>query len=171
MTQQHAEPPMIGEPASRLERELVEERRLLDGVTRISSLLASELDAERLISKLIDEATSVVGAQFGAFFYKVVEDSGESYLLYTLSGAPRSAFEQFGLPRKTPLFAATFDGEGPVRSDDIREDARYGKMPPHRGMPVGHLPVVSYLAVPVKNRSGEVLGGLFFGHERRAVFG
>ena len=31
-------------------------------------------------------------------------------------------------------------------------------------MPEGHLPVRSYLAVPVISRSGEVLGGLFFGH-------
>jgi signal transduction histidine kinase/ActR/RegA family two-component response regulator len=31
-------------------------------------------------------------------------------------------------------------------------------------MPRGHLPVRSYLAVPVKGRTGEVIGGLFFGH-------
>lgn len=154
-----------------LEVELAEERRLLDGVTRISSLLASELDAERLISRLIDDATRLVGAQFGAFFYNVTNDRGESYLLYTLSGAPRSAFEHFGMPRKTAVFAPTFDGEGPVRSDDITQDPRYGKNSPHYGMPSGHLPVVSYLAVPVKNRAGDVLGGLFFGHEKRAVFG
>jgi PAS domain S-box-containing protein len=38
-------------------------------------------------------------------------------------------------------------------------------------MPAGHLPVTSYLAVPVRSRTGEVLGGLFFGHERPGVFG
>jgi two-component sensor histidine kinase len=37
-------------------------------------------------------------------------------------------------------------------------------------MPKGHLPVVSYLAVPVISRSGEVLGGLFFGHGGVGVF-
>jgi signal transduction histidine kinase len=57
-----------------------------------------------------------------------------------------------------------------VRSDDITKDERYGKNPPHGGMPEGHLPVVSYLAVPVISRSGEVLGGLFFGHSARGVF-
>src|SRR5205085_12585654 len=41
---------------------------------------------------------------------------------------------------------------------------------PYHGMPKGHLPVTSYLAVPVISRSGEVLGGLFFGHERAGVF-
>jgi two-component sensor histidine kinase len=37
-------------------------------------------------------------------------------------------------------------------------------------MPEGHLAVVSYLAVPVIARSGEVIGGLFFGHDRAGVF-
>ena len=43
-------------------------------------------------------------------------------------------------------------------------------MAPHHGMPTGHLPVRSYLAVPVKSRSGEVIGGLFFGHSQTGVF-
>jgi signal transduction histidine kinase/CheY-like chemotaxis protein len=37
-------------------------------------------------------------------------------------------------------------------------------------MPKGHLPVRSYLAVPVKAASDEVLGGLFFGHSQVGVF-
>ena len=37
-------------------------------------------------------------------------------------------------------------------------------------MPKGHLPVVSYLAVPVRSHGGDVIGGLFFGHEQRGVF-
>src|SRR3546814_9184368 len=37
-------------------------------------------------------------------------------------------------------------------------------------MPEGHLPVRSYLAVPVISRSGEVIGGLFFGHADIGVF-
>ncbi len=37
-------------------------------------------------------------------------------------------------------------------------------------MPHGHLPVKSYLAVPVISRSQEVLGGLFFGHPEVGVF-
>ena len=49
-------------------------------------------------------------------------------------------------------------------------DPRYGTMAPHHGMPKGHLPVRSYLAVPVRSRSGEVIGGLFFGHSETGVF-
>jgi signal transduction histidine kinase len=50
------------------------------------------------------------------------------------------------------------------------KDRRYGHNAPHKGMPDGHLPVRSYLAVPVRSRSGEVLGGLFFGHPEPGVF-
>jgi PAS domain S-box-containing protein len=57
-----------------------------------------------------------------------------------------------------------------VRVADIQQDSRYGKNPPHHGIPAGHLPVHSYLAVPVVSRSGEVIGGLFFGHSLAGVF-
>jgi signal transduction histidine kinase len=57
-----------------------------------------------------------------------------------------------------------------VRSADITAESHYGRMAPHHGMPAGHLPVKSYLAVPVRSRTGAVLGGLFFGHERAGVF-
>ena len=75
------------------------------------------------------------------------------------------------MPRNTAVFDPTFRGAGVVRSGDITADARYGRNAPYHGMPHGHLPVRSYLAVPVKARDGEVLGGLFFGHERTDVFG
>lgn len=68
------------------------------------------------------------------------------------------------------MFAPTFLGQGIVRSDDITKDPRYGKNSPRKGMPEGHLPVRSYLAVSVISRTGEVLGGLFFGHARTGVF-
>ena len=52
-----------------------------------------------------------------------------------------------------------------------RGRAGIGQNAPYHGMPQGHLPVRSYLAVPVISRSGEVLGGLFFGHHEVGVFG
>jgi len=128
------------------------------------SLNAARLDLETLAQRVTDEATALVGAGFGAFFYDVVNEQGESYLLYTVSGAPREAFTRFGLPRNTPIFAPTFAGEGVVRLADVKQDPRYGSMAPHHGIPPGHPPVTSYLAVPVISRTGAVLGGLFFGH-------
>ena len=86
------------------------------------------------------------------------------FTLYALSGAFKDVFATFPHPRATPLFAPTFRGDGTVRMDDATKDARYGQWGPHPGLPPGHPPVRSYLAVPVKSDTGEVLGGLFFGH-------
>ena len=146
-------------------------RNEIETLNRIGNTLASELDVERIVQTVTDAATSLSGAQFGAFFYTVLDAQGEKFTLFTLSGAPREAFEPFGHPRPTPVFAPTFYGEGVVRSDDITKDPRYGQMPPYHGMPPKHLPVRSYLAVPVMSRGGGVIGGLFFGHGEPGVFG
>jgi PAS domain S-box-containing protein len=141
-----------------------QEARRLAILLRVGKEIASELNLERAVQIVTDAATELTEAAFGSFFYNVLDEAGERYTLYTLSGAPKESFAGFPMPRNTKVFAPTFAGEGVVRSDDIRADPRYGRNHPHYGMPKGHLPVRSYLAVPVTSRSGEVVGGLFFGH-------
>ena len=146
------------------------EARTLEVLNSTGIAVAAELDLERLVQMVTDAGVELSNAQFGAFFYNVHKETGESYTLYTISGVPREAFSSFPMPRNTAIFEPTFRGRGPMRSDDILKDARYGKSAPYHGMPEGHLPVRSYLAVPVISRSGEVLGGLFFGHSQPHVF-
>lgn len=146
------------------------ERRLVQALSRIASASARLNDLERIVQLATDEATELSGAQFGAFFYNVVGPDEDAYRLYAISGAPIAAFERFPMPRATDIFRPTFDGKPPVRIDDVLADPRYGHNPPHNGMPRGHLPVRSYLAVPVFAPDGAVLGGLFFGHEHVGVF-
>jgi signal transduction histidine kinase len=145
-------------------------RETAEVLNRVGSVLSAELNPERLTQTVTDIATQAVGAEFGALFHNVLDESGESYKLHTLSGVPRESFANLPMPRNTHLFGPTFRGERVVRSDDITKDPRYGQDPPHHGTPQGHLPVRSYLAVPVRSRTGEVLGGLFFGHSRPGVF-
>ena len=152
------------------EQALTEHTRTLELLNRASAALARESDLERLVQTVTDVGVALCGAEFGAFFYNVINEEGRSYMLYTLSGAPREAFSEFPMPRNTAVFAPTFMGESIVRSDDITLDPRYGLNAPRKGMPPGHLPVRSYLVVPVVSRSGEVLGGLFFGHSKPGVF-
>jgi PAS domain S-box-containing protein len=136
----------------------------------IAELILGELDLGRIVQAVTDTATRLTGAQFGAFFYNVSDRKGGSYMLYTLSGVDRETFANFPMPRATPMFGPTFRGEGTVRIGDVHRDPRYGQWAPYHGMPEGHLPVRSYLAVPVLSDQGHVLGGLFFGHERADVF-
>jgi PAS domain S-box-containing protein len=153
------------------EHALLRQTRRLERLNQIAKSIATDIDnLESVVQTVTDAATELCGAKFGAFFYNVQDQHGERYTLFTISGVPRSAFEKFGLPRNTAVFEPTFRGLGTVRSDDIRKDPRYGHSPPHHGMPKGHLPVVSYLAVPVISSSGEVHGGLFFGHDEPGIF-
>jgi PAS domain S-box-containing protein len=150
--------------------EIREEARTLEILNSTGAALAGELDLERLVQTVTDAGVALTGAQFGAFFYNLADEHGEAYSLFTVSGVSREAFAKFPMPRNTPIFAPTFRGAGPVRSDDILADPRYGRNPPYHGMPSGHLPVRSYLAIPVVSRSSEVIGGLFFGHPEPGVF-
>ncbi len=155
--------------ARNIEQEKAEKARF-DVLNQTSQTLASELNLERIVQTVTDAGLRLSGAKFGAFFYNVTDEAGESMLLYSLAGAERSDFEGFGHPRATEVFGPTFRGEGVVRSDDITKDPRYGKNAPYEGMPEGHLSVRSYLAVPVTSRSGEVIGGLFYAHPEPGVF-
>ena len=179
----------------RAESALQDEARILDLLNKTGQTLGSTLNLRALLQTITDAATALSGAQFGAFFYNTREappgaddagsaslgqywpsrpsggeGSGDAFHLYTLSGAPREAFEKFGVPRATALFGPTFRGEALIRCDDVLLDSRYGQEGPHHGMPTGHLPVRSYMAVPVRSTSGEVLGLMLFGHPQVAVF-
>jgi PAS domain S-box-containing protein len=152
------------------EETLREQADALRTLHEVGQLISAELDLHKTVQAVTDAATEITGARFGSFFYNVLNEEGASYMLYTLAGVPLEAFEHFPMPRATDLFGPTFRGEGVVRIAEVKKDPRYGKNSPYYGMPEGHLPVTSYLAVPVVSRSGEVLGGLFFGHPDPNVF-
>jgi PAS domain S-box-containing protein len=168
--------------ASKIARDITEQvrlRRLADQhaantekLGEVAQLVASTLDREAIVQKVTDAARELTGAEFGAFLANVRDVSSPSgaFMLYALSGAPKEAFANFPHPRATTMLGLTFRGEGVVRVDDVTQDVRYAQNSPFFGTPPGHPPVRSYLAVPVKRASGDVLGGLFFGHSQRAVF-
>ena len=159
--------------AERLEASLAElerEKRVVETLYRVAQAVAREDDLHEIVQVVTDETTEIVGAQFGAFFYNVVGRDGDEYSLYTISGVPRSKFASFPMPRATDIFRPTFEGTAIVRLDDVTVDPRFGRNAPYNGMPPGHLPVRSYLAVPVFIPDGTVVGGLFFGHPEVGVF-
>lgn len=166
--------------ASRIAREITEQLQAQETLIKTSENLqilnsigksiSEKLDVEVILQRVTDATTKITGASFGAFFYNTKDENGENMMLYSLSGAPRHAFEKLGMPRHTEVFQPTFNGKGIVRVDDITKDPRYGKNHPHKGMPSGHLNVVSYMAIPVISTSGFVIGGLLFGHTKAGVF-
>ena len=154
----------------RAEVALLENYQILETVHQVGQVLAAELDLQKLVQVVTDSATELSRAEIGAFFYNVLNEQGESHTLYALAGVPQNTFAHYPMPRNTAIFGPTFRGEGTVRMDDVRKDPRYGHNAPYQGMPQGHFPVISYLAVPVISQSQEVIGALFFGHSEAGVF-
>lgn len=157
-------------PRMRAEEAFRDEARLVETIQRIGSVVTAELDIERLMQRVTDEATAFTGAEFGAFLYDAVDPNGEPYALYSMAGVPRPG-ELRGPRRTTAHVPALGEDSGYiVRSADIARDSRYPQTTPFHGMLEEHLPVRSYLAVPVISRTGGVLGRLFFGHSLPAIF-
>lgn len=153
-----------------LELKVLERTKNLKTINDLNSSITQKFNIQDIVQEVTDVATNLAKAEFGAFFYNTLNEQGELLTLYTISGVAIEHFSKFPHPRKTEIFAPTFDGTGIVRSDDITQDPRYGQNSPNNGMPAGHLPVRSYLAIPVKSINGEVLGGLFFGHSQPGIF-
>jgi len=152
------------------EAALAEEVRKSETLAQVIQTVASSGGVDACVQAATDGGRKIIGAAYGAFFYNGEGEGGESYARYRLSGADPEAFADFAMPRKTEVFAPTFDGTAVVRADDITQDLRYGRNAPQSGMPKGHLPVRSYLALPVTTPQGIVLGGLFFGHPEPGRF-
>jgi PAS domain S-box-containing protein len=96
----------------RAEEAILEERRALEILNRAVSAIAAETDLHRLVQVVTDAGVELTGAEFGAFFYNMESEAGESDMLYTLSGAPPEAFSKFPMPRNTAVFGPTFAGKG-----------------------------------------------------------
>jgi PAS domain S-box-containing protein len=149
-----------------LSEELEEKDRVLEILTQTGNLLNSKLGLRATVQAATDAATGYLGAQFGSFFYSSESNPGESHSPFALSGISTEQFAKLDLPWKTRLFGATFRGEDVIRSGDITRHPLYkpGRATPDR------LAVRSYLAAPVVSKSGQMHGGLFFGHEEADRF-
>jgi PAS domain S-box-containing protein len=157
------------------ERRLREEAEITETLYAIGLATAAELDLRKLAQTIVDATTRITGAQFGAFFYHLVDDRGEVFREHALAGTPPEGIEEFLTPRDPAVcdpinLGPTFQDEGVVRIDDLLNDSRAGHLSAPRERRIGGLPVRSYLTTPVLSRSGELLGGLFFGHSEPGVF-
>ena len=149
------------------EERLREQIRINETLYRLGVSFARELDDKKLVQLVTDVATDLSGAHFGAFLFRAPGDP-DVYRPYALSGPEAKAFAAFVTPATSPLFAATFRGETVVRLHDIRTDPRFSRA--DATLPGSGGVVRSYLAVPVLGRTGQVMGGLFLGHEQARRF-
>ena len=134
---------------------------IFEHLSRIGAKAAAQRTAEAVVQSVTDDATALLGAQCGAFFYSGGRPAGE--MSFAVSGVAVDAFADFSPPADVDRFVATFAGDGIVRVGDL------GRAP-RRGVFEGRAPVRSYLVAPITSLEGEVLGGLFFGHAEPEAF-
>jgi len=167
--------------ATKIARDITERARLIaliqeqafiaEKLHEVGTVVASSLDRDTIVQQVTDVATALTHADAGAFLYNVVDpESGKSSSLYALSGASKGAVPSPLQPRAPEVFASTFRDRSVVRLDDVTQESLDGTGMPNFGVLPVHLPIRSYLAVPVKASSGEIIGGLFFAHSLPRMF-
>ncbi|MBI5284144.1 MAG: PAS domain S-box protein [Chloroflexi bacterium] len=159
------------EDIKRAEQALMDETRAVETLQGIGIALTQELDVHRVLQSVTDSATQLAGAQFGVFLYKPAEEADNGAPFYAISGVPREMFDRLPVPHDMACLGADFTERGSLRCDEAAARACFCAHPEHCDWPEDHLPARSYLAVPVVAPSGDILGGLFFGHPEQGRFG
>jgi len=134
--------------------------------------LAGERNLETIVQTAIDTAGKLACARFGIFFYTATgSDGGPVHLFKSFAGDEESAALAGIAPTPVEnLFSSEVFADSILRSGDIGRSSRFAGKSPFSGTPFGHLPVRSYLAVPLHNAEGRHIGGMLFGHPEPDIF-
>ena len=133
-------------------------------------LLASHRSIDAIVQAALDAGLHLCHAKFGAFFYNDIAEEGPAGGLYKVAGPNLNLFAALSSLRPAEVFNVKFFGRDTVRSDDITLDPRYAQNPLFAGITPERLPIRSYLAVPVRTRTGNVFGRLLYGDIDAGVF-
>lgn len=142
----------------------------LEILNSIGKSISENLDYKDILQRVTDITTKLSGAAFGAFFYNSMEEDKNNFKLFTISGAPVNAVEDLDLSPNNSMFLPTFKNKQVIRMNnlhhhDLGEEnfslRKFLKVP---------FEVISYMAIPVVAKSGEVMGALIYGHPEEGKF-
>ena len=124
-------------------------RRLLDAVLSVGS----ELDLADALQRIIEVATDLVDARYGAL--GVLDETGTRLSQFITVGLTDDARAAIGdLPEGHGILGLLIVDPHPIRLPDLREHAD------SFGFPANHPPMRSFLGVPIRVR-GTVFGNLY----------
>lgn len=123
--------------------------RLLDAIVAVGS----SSDLPTLLRRIIETATGLVGARFGAL--GVLDDSGTHLAEFLTTGVSDAAAAVIGdRPTGKGILGTLIVDPRPIRIDDLTDH------PDSSGFPAGHPPMGSFLGVPIHARD-QVFGNLY----------
>jgi len=148
----------------RVQEALRDETRVLELLNNTGAALAGTLELPALLQETVDAATRISGARFGAFYYGADQD--EHHL------------HKCGDDHEAPLPAArAVSGISARQAEAIDIDLRQGPGMRHNDLLAAPeqradgAPVLrSCLSMPVRSRSGQLLGRLLLGHPQAGMF-
>ncbi|MDG3005434.1 HD domain-containing phosphohydrolase [Paludisphaera mucosa] len=151
-----------------LEAALREQAEAVDTINRLGLALLGEYDPARLAGSICDAAILLSGARSGSFV-PLFDDGNDAdptalWPPFHSENAPPQARRRPG-----PLHPAMC-GPEPIRVDDVDADARFRDLAAGLDF-LGGPPPASLLVVPVKARSGAVLGEIVLAHDLPSAFG
>jgi signal transduction histidine kinase len=124
-------------------------RRLLDAVM----VVTSELSLPVILRRIIETATELVDARYGAL--GVLGDEGGPLVEFITVGIDEATTRRIGhLPEGHGILGLLIVDPKPLRLDDLSTH------PASRGVPPGHPPMTSFLGVPILLRD-KVYGNLY----------
>jgi signal transduction histidine kinase len=124
-------------------------RKLVEAVLSISA----DLDLSAVLQRIIDAATDLVDATYGAL--GVLDETGTSLAQFVTTGLDDATHRAIGeLPKGHGILGVLIVDPKPIRLPDLREHPDSYGFPPH------HPPMQSFLGVPIVVRQ-EVFGNLY----------
>src|ERR1700730_9426851 len=158
----------IDESRAQLIANLQDRAEELAQLNRIAVALTSEFDLQRLLQMITDAARNVTAAEYASFFLtpglaeKQVDKPAHKVIFHlaAISGAAPAVekhFRRLGpVEGRGILHLVFWEGES-IAVDDVHQDPRY------IGVPLGHIPVRSFLGVQLRTREGAILGAFLIG--------
>jgi signal transduction histidine kinase len=115
--------------------------------------IGSDLDLDSTLLRIVEAATSLVGARYGAL--GVIDPLGTGLERFITVGFDEATQRSIGaLPSGLGLLGVLIADASPLRMDDLNEH------PSSIGFPDAHPPMTSFLGLPVRIRD-EVFGSLY----------
>ena len=129
----------------RRQQQLASENLELRALDRAAADVYSELDLEKVLQSIVDQARSLVGARYGALSVVDNDNRIEAFVTSGIDAATRQAIGD--PPRGRGLLGVALHRGEPLRLTDLGRDPRAAGFPEH------HPPMRSLLAVPVKAKA------------------
>lgn len=144
------------------EAALRDEATRLETLNRIGQELAAIHDLDEVVRKVGDAATALTSAEIGLYFTYADGETKYAVCGATHDEATAIAARRSELTPSSPAFAL----QRALRMDDVQRAAA----PTNLGVLSGFERIRSFLTVPVRDRNGDVIGGIALGHSRAAAF-